>query len=282
MPGTHATAHLTAASQVPCLRSTRVIPPRVGVTVMHGPRRRCVHIARYVRTGQVKPTEGGRGHAADMPYKERHRDRGARRARVSLAEVGRELRLARLATGLRQRDVADAAGIHPSWVSRVERGLADEAGLRLLSILAAIVGLDLSVRAFPGGQPLRDEGHRRLLSRIRALLPDGAPWQTEVPLPRHGDKRAWDAMTRLWNLRTGIEAELRPSDLQALARKIALKRRDGGVDRMFLILADTRHNRALLRLVGDELRVAFPLQGSAARAALRANADPGCDLLFLA
>ncbi len=148
--------------------------------------------------------------------------------------------------------------------------------------MAAIVGLDLSVRAFPGGQPLRDQGHRQLLSRIRVVLPQGAPWQTEVPLPQRGDKRAWDAMTRLWTLRVGIEAELRPSDLQALERKVALKRRDGGVERVFLVLADTRHNRALLRLVGDELRVTFPLQGPAAKAAVTAKTDPGCDLLFLA
>lgn len=256
--------------------------PRLFVPRGHTRRVDHVHTARYVRTRHVKSADRGLHHAPAMPYKERHRDRGARRARSSLIEIGRELRLARHAAGLRQRDVAHAAGIDASWVSRIERGLANEAGLRLLSIMAAIVGLDLSVRAFPGGQPLRDEGHRQLLARIRALLPRGAPWQTEVPLPRSGDQRAWDAMTRLWTLRVGIEAELRPSDLQSLQRKVALKRRDGGVERVFLVLADTRHNRALVRLVGDELRVAFPLQGPAARAAVVGATDPGCDLLFLA
>ncbi len=216
-----------------------------------------------------------------MSHRERHRDRGVRRARTSLAEPGRELREARRADGLRQIDVARAAGVSASWVSRVERGTAGDAGLRALSLMLAVVGLDLSVRAHPGGQPLRDQGHRQLLSRGRDLLPRGAPWRTEVQLPRPGDMRAWDAMTQLWGLRVGIEAELRPTDLQALERWLALKLRDGGVDRLILFLADTRANRALLRVAGDALRVMFPLQGRTALAALRSPADPRCNLLLL-
>lgn len=218
---------------------------------------------------------------ADMPHRERQRDRGARRARSSLAELGRELRQARHAAGLRQADVARASGVSASWISRVERGVAPEVGLRQLSIIAAVVGLDLSVRAYPGGAPLRDEGHRQVLQRARGLLPAGAPWRTEVPFPQVGDARAWDAMTELWNLRVGIEAELRPDDLQALERRLGLKLRDGGVDRMILVLADTRHNRGLLRLAGEDLRGLFPLQGREAIAALSSSTDPGCNLLIL-
>jgi transcriptional regulator with XRE-family HTH domain len=213
--------------------------------------------------------------------KERQRDRGTRRARASLAELGRELREARRAAGLRQVDVARFAGVSSSWVSQVERGMAADVSFRLLGVLLAIVGLDLSVRAYPGGSPLRDEGHRRLLGRFRALVPEGAPWRTEVPLPQPGDQRAWDAVTELWRLRVGIEAELRPMDLQALQRRIALKKRDGHVDRVVLVLADTRHNRSLLRLLGDSLRDPFPIQGHAARLALRSASDPGADLLVL-
>jgi transcriptional regulator with XRE-family HTH domain len=201
---------------------------------------------------------------------------------VSLAELGRELREARRSAGLRQADVARAAGISPSWISRIERGLAAEVGVRMLSILLAIVGLDLSARAYPGGHPLRDEGHRRVRERARCLLPESAPWQTEVPVAGRGDLRAWDALTRLWGLRVAIEVELRPSDMQALDRRLALKFRDGDVDRLVLVIADTRHNRALLRLVADDLARMFPIQGSAARAALRAPRDPGCNLLVLA
>jgi transcriptional regulator with XRE-family HTH domain len=216
-----------------------------------------------------------------MPYRERARDRGVRRSRASLAEIGRELRQARQSAGLRQSDVARASGVSASWVSRVERGVSGEVGLRLLSVMLAVVGMDLSVRAYPGANPLRDEGHRRLLVLARGLLPEDAPWQTEVPFPNAGDQRAWDAVTRLWDLRVGIEAELRPNDLQALQRRLALKLRDGGVDHLVLALPATRHNRALLRHAGQDLRAMFPLQGREALAALKAATDPGCNLLIM-
>ena len=229
----------------------------------------------------AKPRISRRLHPPDMPYRERARDRGVRRARSSLAEIGRELRQARQSASLRQADVAHVTGVSASWVSRVERGVADEVGLRQLSVMLAVVGMDLSVRAYPGPQPLRDEGHRRVLVGVRHLLPETAPWQTEVPFPDAGDQRAWDAVTRLWGLRVGIEAELRPNDLQALQRRLGLKLRDGHVDRLILALANTRHNRALLRLAAEDLRPMFPLQGREAVAALKSPQDPGCNLLIL-
>jgi transcriptional regulator with XRE-family HTH domain len=88
-----------------------------------------------------------------------------------LAEIGREVRQARRGLGLRQVDVARGAGVSRSWVGRIELGQAPEVGFRLLSIIAAMVGLDLSLKAYPGASPLRDLGHRRLLERFRALLP---------------------------------------------------------------------------------------------------------------
>jgi transcriptional regulator with XRE-family HTH domain len=216
-----------------------------------------------------------------MPHRERQRDRGARRAQAGLADLGRELREARRASGLRQIDVGHAASISPSWVSRIERGLAPDVSLRLLFILLAVVGLDLSVRAYAGGQPLRDEAHRRLLERIRHVLPKHVAWRTEVPLPIPGDPRAWDALAGLWGLRAAIEAELRPTDLQALERRLALKLRDGAADRLILVLADTKSNRHLLRLAGESLRATFPLQGNAALKAIQSAQDPGCNLLLL-
>ena len=43
--------------------------------------------------------------------------------------------------------------------------------------------------------------------------------------------------------------------------RIALKKRDGFVDRVVLELADTRHNRWLIRHLGDALRASFPSRG---------------------
>jgi len=217
-----------------------------------------------------------------MPPRERARDRGSRKAREDIIVMGRELRAARRGLGLRQVDVAAAAGVTRSWVSKVELGKVIDIGVRTLAVLLAVVGLDLRLRAYPGGTPYRDDGHRALLARFHASLPPGSPWQTEVPLPIPGDQRAWDAMTVLWGLRVGIEAEMRPSDLQALQRKLSLKVRDGGVDRLILVLADTKANRRFLRLASEDLGSLFRLQGRDAARALRSSVDPGCNLIVLA
>src|SRR5262245_51468442 len=108
---------------------------------------------------------------------------------------------------------------------------------------------------------MRDEGHRELLARVRALLPAAAPWRIEVPLPIPGDQRAWDAMTRLWEMDVAIEAEMKVTDQQALERRLWRKARDGRIERVILAVADTRTNRALVRDLADTLRASFPIQG---------------------
>jgi hypothetical protein len=105
---------------------------------------------------------------------------------------------------------------------------------------------------------------------------------TEVPLPTSGDQRAWDAVLRLQSARVCVEAETRPTDLQALSRAVALKRRDAGVDTVVLLLADTRHNRELVRLYSDVLVADYPVKGRAALAALtRGEAPSGSSVLLL-
>ena len=104
---------------------------------------------------------------------------------------------------------------------------------------------------------------------------------TEVPLPNPGDRRAWDAMIRLAQVRVGVEAETRARDAQELQRRLALKRRDGGVEHLILLLADTRHNRAFLRAAGESLRADFPLSGRAVLDRLAAAQDPGGSAIVL-
>jgi hypothetical protein len=63
---------------------------------------------------------------------------------------------------------------------------------------------------------------------------------------RWPDRRpgAWDAVIADASGQVAIELEMRLVDAQALARRLALKRRDGSVDRIVIVLADTRANRA--------------------------------------
>lgn len=216
-----------------------------------------------------------------MPAHEKHTNRAERVALRDLAEIGRELRLARLNHDLSQTVAGAAAGISHSTWSRLEHGKVHGTKVIDIARAAAVVGLDLRIKAYPGGRVLRDEAHVRLLERLRVHLAAGARWTTEVPLPNPGDKRAWDALVRLPGVRIGVEAETRAQDSQELQRRLSAKQRDGGVDQVILLLADTRHNRAFLRAAGADFRAGFPVDGGTALRCLAAGRDPGGNAIIL-
>ena len=101
-----------------------------------------------------------------------------------------------------------------------------------------------------------------------------------MPVGGPGDLRAWDAVLSGPAV-IGIDAETRLYDIQALQRRTELKKRDGHVDRVVLVVADTRHNRTVLRLHGHDLAATFPIRGDDALAALRSGKDPGGDAIVL-
>lgn len=140
--------------------------------------------------------------------------------------------------------------------------------------VAAVVGLRLSVRTYPDGDPVRDAGQLALIERFRVRLPPRAGWQTEVPMPLPGDRRAWDARIVIGGRRAGCEAEMQLLDLQALERRLALKLRDGDVDMLLLIVANTVRNREVLRLHREQLRSLLPLDSREILASLRAGSLP--------
>lgn len=216
-----------------------------------------------------------------MVTRERRLDHGRRRARAALASVGDELREARLRAALPQREVGDAVGISHAQVSRIERGLSTRAPYETLVMMGAVLGLDIPLRAFPAGEPIRDAAQLALLARLRALLPQTLRWRTEVPLNIQGDRRAWDAVIEGRGWRVSVEAETRLRDVQALSRRIALKRRDDDTDILILLVADTRHNRHVLRLAGAVLAEAFPAQGRSALAALSDGRQPSGSAIVL-
>jgi transcriptional regulator with XRE-family HTH domain len=211
---------------------------------------------------------------------ERPVDRGARLGRAVLQELGEQARLARVAAGLSQAEVGRSVRVSRSTVARIERGSGATSVLQLSKVLG-VVGLDLWARAYPGGSPHRDAAHARLLARLRALLPEGLDWQTEVPLPGIGERRSWDARTTVQTWVVAIEAETRARDGQELQRRLKLKQRDGGVDRLMLLLADTRGNRLFLRSYGDALAADFPIDGRAALRTLAAGQDPGGNAIIV-
>jgi hypothetical protein len=73
--------------------------------------------------------------------------------------------------------------------------------------------------------------------------------------------------------RVGVEAETVIDDTQALDRKLALKTRDGNVDHVILLVADTPRNRRALAAANASF-AALPLRTRDVLVALRAGVEP--------
>jgi transcriptional regulator with XRE-family HTH domain len=206
-----------------------------------------------------------------------------RRARAQVDQVLDDARHARLARGISMARVASALGCSRQLIGLVEHRRLQSIDPAFLARYCAAVGLDVSVRAHPGGAPLRDSGQLRLLARLRTLLGDGWTWRTEVPVSAdRADRRAIDAVLTRPGQRIGIEAVSRIGDAQAAVRLITLKQEVVRLRCMILLLADTRHNRAAVLAGEPTLRPAFPLRTRTVLRALRAGFPPASNgIVFL-
>ena len=186
----------------------------------------------------------------------------------------RRIRNARINSGLSQGDAGAAVRMSHAQFGRIERGVLEELTVEQLARAAAAVGLELSVKLYPAGDPVRDRAQLGVLERVSAILPGACRWRREVPLPAPGDLRAWDAVVELERQRIALEAETRLGDIQALDRRLSLKQRDGRMPVLLLVVADTRTNRAILAAHREALRATFPLDGREIRAAFASGRLP--------
>jgi transcriptional regulator with XRE-family HTH domain len=216
-----------------------------------------------------------------MATRERPVDRGTQLARDILSSIGREMRIARRNRGLSLDAVGESVDRSRSWLSRAERGLVPTVAVLELAQVCAVVGLDLSVKAFPGGDPIRDAGHNGLLESLHRRIHRSLGWAGEVPFPNPGDQRAWDRLIRGDGWRYGVEAETHPIDVQATARRVLLKARDGGVDGVILVLPTTRHARRFHTEFVAAVGMSFPVPGARALELLGAGIDPGGNAVIL-
>jgi transcriptional regulator with XRE-family HTH domain len=221
-----------------------------------------------------------------MATRERPADRGRRVARTDLARAGSEIRVARQARGGSQRDMARRAGLSASQIGRIERGELRGGGLDALFALAAVVGLDARLRLYPGPDPALDAAQLRRVGMLRELLPASTTMRTEVPLPIEADQRAWDALIEgLVDVGLGtqlpVDIESRLVDVQAQRRRLALKLRDSPHEAVLLVLADTRHNRDVIRAEAGVLALDFPVGARACLRALREGRHPGGSSIIL-
>ena len=186
--------------------------------------------------------------------------------------------------GLSCATAGRAVGISGMHVSRIERAAVPGASVEVLARLGAVVGLDVRVRAYPGPDPLRDQGQVKLLARLRTRLHPDLRLRAEVPLAREGDPRAWDGWISASTVSDGIpvEAETRIADAQALLRRLQLKQRDGDESTLLLVVAETRANRRAVEAADALFRGAFPGSARSVLAALGDGRIPTTStLLFL-
>jgi transcriptional regulator with XRE-family HTH domain len=222
-----------------------------------------------------------------MPVRRRPIEIGAERGRLLVSTTCRQVDEARLDRGLSYAALGRELGLSGQQVARICQGRVASVSLARLARVSALVGLELAARTFPGGQPLRDGAQVALLTRLRARASTAVRWETEVPVttdPVDGraDMRAWDAVIHGPSWSVGIEAETNLRDVQALLRRLALKKRDGDVaGGVILALSDSRHHRAVVRAAGPALRDAFPVDARKALARLGRGEAPGDAIVLL-
>ncbi len=127
-----------------------------------------------------------------MASSERRFDQARQRADQATRRMGSELRAARLMAGRSQLDVAIAARISQSQLGRIELGENRRVSVETLTIIGAMVGVDVVINGYAGPRVLRDGAQVQLLARLRDRLGPAWAWRYEIPVAA-GDQRAWDA-----------------------------------------------------------------------------------------
>lgn len=166
-------------------------------------------------------------------------------------------------------------------MSRIERAHLKGVTVAGLHRHAAVVGLRVWVRLYPGGRRVIDAPQIALLNRLRLRLRDSWTWQLEVPVAIEGDLRAADALLSRGDVTIVVEAITRLADVQAQVRAAQLKRRDIGATRLLLLVGGSTANRAALREAAPIINEAFLTGTRAILGTLAAGRDPGRDCLVV-
>jgi transcriptional regulator with XRE-family HTH domain len=205
------------------------------------------------------------------------------------ALFGRELRVARMTSGLTQAQVSRLAGVSQTQVSRAERGsLHVPLGARCR--LAAACGHELGWRLYPVATVrLRDSGQLTLAQAIVSAAHPNWKARLEVPVAP-GDARAADLILVGPAEILHIEVERALVDFQAQLRSAQLKRqsiaerqeRQERPVRLILAVPDSRTSRARLAPFEDLISRTLPADSRAAWRAIRSGELLGSDgILFV-
>jgi transcriptional regulator with XRE-family HTH domain len=217
---------------------------------------------------------------------------------VDDVRVGRLLRALRRRRGLRQVDVARAAGRSQATVSLVERGHLDTLSIRTVrGLFAAVDARFESVVTWRGGlvDRLLDERHARLVGQTAAML-EALGWDVavEVTFSVFGDRGSIDVLAVLPSSRLALIVEVKTelTSIEETIRRLDVKDRLGGrivrdrlgwdptaVSRLLVVLDGTTSRRRVATH-DRSLRFAFPDRGAEVRAWLRGPRGRTSGLLF--
>jgi hypothetical protein len=173
-----------------------------------------------------------------------------------------------------------------SAYGRFETFQVDDVGVVRLAEIASLLGYEISLGLHPIGDPIRDKGQLACARRFDALLSNRWRVTDEALLPGPGEQRAWDKLLRLVNSSptylVGTDIESRVHDVQAIVRRTRARERDGHVDRILIVLADTAHNRRIVEELGRSLGDTYSTPPRDLVAALRAGTPlPGNGLILI-
>ena len=206
----------------------------------------------------------------------RVRIQARQRSRYLAERIGRALFEARTGAGLRQRDVAAAAGISQSFYSRLERDGATHATLETLAACAIACGTQLAafVEALPGASPPRDIEHLRRQQAVIALATRGG-WHAvpERPIdPEAVRSRSIDVYLERPRRREIAAVEIVDlvtdggATIRGLTDKVAAIRRErpgGWSVAGLLVVRGTARNHALISGLGDLFAARYPARSRA-------------------
>lgn len=198
-----------------------------------------------------------------------------------MASVADELRNARLARGLSQTQVGRAVGTRRVRISAVERRVASAMTVDQLARQASVLGLKLSIRLYPLGEPIRDVAQVKYTNRFVQRV--GSAWRVvalDDPIPIPGDLRAIDVVLDGPCI-VAVEVVTRFRDIQAELRAAQIKKRDYGAARLVIVVAATHANRKALDEARSALESVFDLDSQRTMRLLAAGKDPGRDAIVL-
>lgn len=212
----------------------------------------------------------------------------ARRVRMMRGQLANDVRRYREDAGLSLSALADVAGISKSHLHAIEAG-SKEARFEPLARVAAALGLDLSVRLYPGTGPLiRDHLQAAMAEALLGIIHER--WRPSLEVwvrrPVRGvidlvldaqDSAEPRIATEAHSELRRLEQQVRWSGAKANALAEASQRRTSRL----LLLRNSRHVRAVVAAHAEVIRAAYPARAADAFASLTGErAWPGDAILW--